>query len=149
MKWKRKFVIVAHCCICIGQGWFVNIYYISACKAYVHLRVSTPQREQTKKPVCVSGWGIWMASGDPGRLVVTQVTPWVPGEKHIAADCSEEKKTEWTHWHASVFMKWFFSLHHSALAKDKVALCSCSLVGDNWPVSEVSILCIMQLCWEL
>ena len=47
-----------------------------------------PQVEQTKRPVCVSGCGIWMASGEPGRLVVTQVTPEVPGEKHIAAVCN-------------------------------------------------------------
>lgn len=71
-----------------------------------------------------------MASGEPGRLVVTQVTPEVPGEKHIAADCSEKetlkryckKKEEGTHWHSNVFMQ-LFLLYHSSLAEDKVALC--------------------------
>lgn len=47
-----------------------------------------PQVKQTKKPVCVSGWGVWMASGEPGRLVVTQATPGIPGENRIAAVCS-------------------------------------------------------------
>ena len=46
-----------------------------------------PQVVQTKRPVCVSGWGIWMASGGPGGLVVTQVTPEVPGEERTTV-CS-------------------------------------------------------------
>lgn len=63
---------------------------------YVLVHVQPPQKrakpqvEQTKRLVCVSGWGVWMASGKPGRLVVTQVTPEVPGEKHIAIVCSEK-----------------------------------------------------------
>lgn len=58
---------------------------VSACPTLWGKKRTKPQVEQTKRPVCVSGWGIWMASGGPGRLVVTQVTPEVPGEKHIAA----------------------------------------------------------------
>lgn len=61
---------------------------VSACPTLWGKKRTKPQVEQTKRPVCVSGWGIWMASGGPGRLVVTQVTPEVPGEKHIAAVCS-------------------------------------------------------------
>lgn len=98
MKWEI--------CICIRQKAICE--YISVFVNWFKC-ASTPQVEQTKRPVCVSGQGIWMASGKPGRLVVTQVTPEVPGEKHIAADCSgkEALKRYWR-WHSSVFIQQFF-----------------------------------------
>ena len=72
-----------------------------------------------------------MASGEAGRLVVTQVTPEVPGEKHIATVCSEKRSFEAslrkkgsicvTMFSCSQFL--FFLLHNPPMAEDRVILC--------------------------
>lgn len=40
------------------------------------------QTQANKERVCVSEWGVWMASGEADQLGLTQVTPGVFTEKH-------------------------------------------------------------------
>ena len=112
---------------CVGECvqtscWFQSVYFwcmcicicVSACPTWWRKKKGPkPQVEQTKRPVCVSGWGIWMASGEAGRLVVTQVTPEVPGEKHIAVVCCgkgalKRHCVKRRHLHYNVFMQLVF-----------------------------------------
>lgn len=81
---------------------------------------------QTKRPVCVSERGIWLASGEPGRLVVTQVTPEVPGEKHIGEVCKisfEAQLHKMGNEQIYVGNASTFLLHHQALVGAMVGLC--------------------------
>lgn len=139
LAWACARVCLSVCTwVCIRtRRWFQSVHLRSwigvsgRASAYVlgaTWQKEKKKREQTKRPVCVSGWGIWMASGEPGRLVVTQVTPEVPGEKHIVAVCSGKgalKRHRRTHLHSNVFMHlvFFFLSHHPPLVGDRVTLC--------------------------
>ena len=127
---------------------------VSACPTLWGKKCTKPQVEQTKRPVCVSGWGIWMASGGPGRLVVTQVTPEVPGEKHIAAFCSRKGalKHDWrTHLHSTVSCNCMFFFYYTTHLSLKIGLLfrrwTTGKSGQNKPRQKIYI-SWMQCCWE-